>query len=305
MALTAHFCYIERMDNWNEIRTAYHVALLGTVSAAARSLGVHRVTVIRHIDALESLLGEKLFQRHTQGYKVTEAGEDLMRVAKATDEQFSQLIGRVKGRATELSGDLVVTSLSVIAPRLVPVLQDFQMQHPHITVRLLTDDRLFKLEYGEAHIAVRTGPKPDQPDNVVQPFTTIKMGLYASALYASRYGVPTSSKHFGKHKFVGPDNPNSRAPFHVWMRDHIPDGNIVFRSSNQQAIQQAMLAGMGIGFYPANAAQRTQELIEVLAPQASWDVLFWLVTHVDLHRTAKVQSFLKTLKQAEQLISTR
>ena len=51
------------MDNWDEIRTAFQVARLGTVSGAAEVLGVHHATVIRHIDAIEGRLGVKLFQR--------------------------------------------------------------------------------------------------------------------------------------------------------------------------------------------------------------------------------------------------
>ena len=62
------------MDNWDEIRTAYQVARMGTVSGAAEILGVHHATVIRHIDALEARLGVKLFQRHARGYTATEAG---------------------------------------------------------------------------------------------------------------------------------------------------------------------------------------------------------------------------------------
>ena len=62
------------MDNWDEIRTAYQVARIGTVSGAAEALGVHHATVIRHIDALEASLGVKLFQRHARGYTPTEAG---------------------------------------------------------------------------------------------------------------------------------------------------------------------------------------------------------------------------------------
>ncbi len=66
-------------SNWDEIRTAYHVARLGTVSGAAEALGVHHATVIRHIDALEARIGVKLFQRHARGYTPTEAGEDLLK----------------------------------------------------------------------------------------------------------------------------------------------------------------------------------------------------------------------------------
>ena len=67
------------MDNWDEVRTAYQVARMGTVSGAADVLGVHHATVIRHIDALEIRLGAKLFQRHARGYTATEAGTDLLR----------------------------------------------------------------------------------------------------------------------------------------------------------------------------------------------------------------------------------
>ena len=88
---------LRAMDNWDEIKTAYQVARLGTVSGAAEVLGVHHATVIRHIDALETQLGAKLFQRHARGYTATEAGKDLLQVAAATDDQFSQLAGRIKG----------------------------------------------------------------------------------------------------------------------------------------------------------------------------------------------------------------
>jgi len=83
------------IGTWDEIRTAFHVARLGTVSGAADALGVHHATVIRHIDALETELGVKLFQRHARGYASTEAGQDLLQVATATDDQFTQLVGRI------------------------------------------------------------------------------------------------------------------------------------------------------------------------------------------------------------------
>ena len=66
------------IETWDEIRTAYQVARIGTVSGAAEVLGVHHATVIRHIDALEKRLGSKLFQRHARGYTPTEAGHELL-----------------------------------------------------------------------------------------------------------------------------------------------------------------------------------------------------------------------------------
>ncbi|MEM6254230.1 MAG: LysR family transcriptional regulator [Cyanobacteria bacterium P01_D01_bin.156] len=284
------------MDSWNEIRTAYQVARLGTVSAAAEYLGVHRATVIRHIDALEDVLGEKLFQRHSRGYTPTEVGLDLMRVAKTTDEQFGQLVGRTKGRTRELSGEFVVTSLYVVAPMLMPILKAFQAQHPNIVVRYMVSDRIFQLEYGEAHVAIRGGPQPENPDNVIQPFPKLKMGLYASTDYISRHGSPQTLDDFTNHSFVGFANPSFRASFNLWLRAHIPERNIIFRSNSALVLEQAVISGTGIGFIAAFRGNAYPDLIEIWPHQDEWDLSFWLVTHVDLHHTAKVQTFLKFLQ---------
>lgn len=284
------------MENWDEIKTAFQVARMGTVSGAAEVLGVHHATVIRHIDALEGRLGVKLFQRHARGYTPTEAGEDLLRVAQATDDQFNQLAGRIRGRGNEVSGDLVVTSLIDIAARMTPVLMAFQEQYPDVVVRYLTGERLFRLEYGEAHVAIRAGTVPDQPDNVVQEFHELRVGLFASPLYIERYGRPDGVESFEKHRFVAHDSDESRAPFEQWLRQNAPASSLTFRSTDTRTIRAAILAGAGIGFLPAFEADLNPDLIEVHPHQDVWSGPLWLVTHVDLHRTTKVQTFLSFLK---------
>ncbi|MCL6284537.1 LysR family transcriptional regulator [Ruegeria sp. 2012CJ41-6] len=284
------------MDNWDEVRTAYQVARMGTVSGAAEVLGVHHATVIRHIDAIEARLGVKLFQRHARGYTPTEAGDDLLRVAQATDDQFSQLVGRLKGQGDDVSGELVVTSLASLAPMLVPTLTRFQQAHPGLIVRYLTGDRLFRLEYGEAHVAIRAGTAPDQPDNVVQPFISQDIGLYASKGYIARHGKPGGIADFAQHFFVANDDENSRAPFSRWLREHTTSDRISFRCTNGFTMQEAVMAGAGIGFMARWEAARHPDLVEVMDPLPDWAGKLWLVTHVDLHRTTKVQAFLTFLK---------
>lgn len=288
------------MDNWDEIRTAYHVARIGTVSGAAEALGVHHATVIRHVDALEGRLGTRLFQRHARGYTPTEAGAELLRVARATDERFSQLAGRLRGLGDTVSGELVVTSLNSLDHLLVPALAAFQRDWSDVTVRYLTGDRLFRLEYGEAHVAVRAGSVPDQPDNVVQPFHRLAVAPYASRDYVARHGVPSLPDKAGAHRFVGLDDPNSRAPFVLWMHDNVPDARIVFRSGDSHALLQAIREGAGIGFLSCRQARAYVDLVQVHPPQEVWAAPLWLVTHVDLHRTAKVQTLLRFLKSRAQ-----
>lgn len=283
------------MDNWDEIRTAFQVARLGTVSGAADVLGVHHATVIRHVDALETRLGVKLFQRHARGYTATEAGQDLLRVAQATDDQFSQLAGRIKGRGNDVSGELVVTTIEGLSDLMMPVLTKFQNDHPDVILKYLTSARLFRLEYGEAHVAIRAGSPPSQPDNVVQPFAQLQFAIYGSREYIDTYGMPSLPDNMEGHRFVGSDDPASRAPFARWMRETIPERQVVFRSGDPQATRQAIFNGIGLGFLRTYECE-TRDLVEVHPPLPDWESRLWLVTHMDLHRTNKVQTFLRYLK---------
>jgi DNA-binding transcriptional LysR family regulator len=286
------------MENWDEIRTAFQVARLGTVSGAAEVLGVHHATVIRHIDALERRLGVKLFQRHARGYTPTESGRDLLAVAQTTEEQFAHLVSRIKGQGETVSGELVVTSIAGIPDLLTPVMVSFQEKFPDVRVRFLTDMRVFRLDYGEAHVAIRAGNGPEEPDNVVQPLARMKAALYATRSYVDRYGRPTSEAEFAGHRFVCTDAETTRAPFHRWLRATVLPDQITYAATEPAALEQAVRQGAGIGFMMSFRASDDPDLVEILPPRQDWESLLRIVTHVDLHRTRKVQAFLTHLKDA-------
>lgn len=286
------------MENWDEIRTAFQVARLGTVSGAAEVLGVHHATVIRHIDALEKRLGVKLFQRHARGYTPTESGRDLLAVAQTTEEQFAHLVSRIKGQGETVSGELVVTSIAGIADLLTPVMVGFQEKFPDVRVRFLTDMRVFRLDYGEAHVALRAGNGPEEPDNVVQPLTRMKAGLYAARSYVDRFGKPASEAEFPGHRFVCTDAEVTRAPFHRWLRATVHADQIAYAATEAAALEEAVRQGAGIGFMMSFRAGEDANLVEVLPPRPEWESALRIVTHVDLHRTRKVQAFLTHLKDA-------
>jgi DNA-binding transcriptional LysR family regulator len=284
------------IDTWDEIRTAFQVARLGTVSGAAEVLGVHHATVIRHIDALEKRLGSKLFQRHARGYTPTEAGQELLKVAQTTEEQFSQLVSRIKGHGETVSGELVVTSINGISALLTPIFAAFQEAHPSVTIRFISDMRVFRLDYGEAHVAIRAGGPPQEPDNVVQPLVNMHMGLYASKSYVARHGHPDSVAAMASHRFVGADDTGNRAPFYRWMQAHVPPQAVVYRASDTSAVLDAIRGGIGMGFVNTRSARDDDTLVQIMPPLPEWVAPLWIVTHVDLHRSLKVQSFLGILK---------
>jgi DNA-binding transcriptional LysR family regulator len=282
------------MDRWTEVRTAYTVVRLGTVSAAADALGVHRATVIRHIDALEASLGARLFQRHARGYTPTDAGRDLERVARTTHEQFEQLAVRARDREVAVSGEVIVTSVELISPLVTRALAVFRTAHPDVTVRYIASGRVLQLAYGEAHVAVRAGRRPDHPDNVVRPFLGLSSTLYAQSRYIERFGLPECLDDFSSHAFVLHEDPGRRPAF-SWLESVVPQRCLVLRSASHQVLAEGVRAGMGIGFMPIALAAGRPDLHPVMQPRADWTVPLWLVTHVDLHRTAKVRAVSEAL----------
>ena len=277
------------MEDWDGIRTALAVARAGTVSGAAQALGVHHATVIRHIDALEERLGARLFQRHPRGYALTEAGQMLEQAANATEARFAQLAARISGAAQRIEGDLTITALPGMADRMMPVMAALMARHPDLRLTYATDARLFRLEAGEAHIAVRAGARPASPDYVVQAFGRAETRLYAAPRYLARAGAV---EDLARHLFVLPTLFAENAPFMRWLRVTLGEVPTAFRSNDTAALTVAVREGMGLGFLTPGKADG---LIEVMA-LPEWASDLWLVTHVDLHRTPKIQAALSALK---------
>jgi len=284
------------MDNWDEVKTALYVARLGTVSGAAEVLGVHHATVIRHIDALEERLGVKLFQRHPRGYSATEAGKDLYRVAQTAQEQFTQFASRARGLGDSVSGELVVTTLSVLTPKLNPMFANFLGAYPDINLRILSDERVFKLEYGEAHLAIRLGKMPDDPDNIVIPLGRFRNAIYGSPEYFAAHGKPQSEEDLARHMFVMQIGDSVRAPFARWLHGLPTPPREVMQTTSITAHDLAIQSGVGLGFLSqARAAELGLEL--AIAEQAEWGDDIWLVTHMDLHKMTKLQAMIQHIRK--------
>ena len=199
-----------------EIHTAYCVAKEGTVSKAAEVLGVHRATVNRHIEMLENQLGVRLFIRHRRGYQLTEAGEEFLNVAGRAHDIRDDFAGRIRVQSSEISGEVIVTTLFPISNVLMPAFRAFRKAHPRTRILLLTDAALLKLGHAEAHIALRAGRAPENDDYVVQPFCELTFALFAHVSYLENHGTPRGLDDMAGHDFVGNPRKRSSAPFEAW-----------------------------------------------------------------------------------------
>ncbi|MEM9792940.1 MAG: LysR family transcriptional regulator [Pseudomonadota bacterium] len=292
------------LDKWTELRTAYAVARLGTVSAAAKALGVNRATVIRHIDALEAELESRVFIRHAKGYALTETGEDVLDVAQKTTELIGSLASRTQRRKAQLEGEIFLSTLAPFVGMMSTAISEFKTQHPRCRVRVRVSEDLARLEHGEAHIALRSGTKPDHPDYVVADFGTIVVNLFAHESYVQRLGLPSGVEDFAGHFFVMPDAEDYRFPFVPWIRKHIEPEMIALSSNDILVNIEAVSKGVGIGFMGDHKARLQGNFHPVFPPEKAWHVQVWLVTHTDLHRTEKVQAMLENIRAAQRIDET-
>ena len=286
------------MNKWTELRTAYKLAKLGTLSATAQDIGIHRSTVMRHIDALEAHLDVVLFQRNEKGYIPTEAGLEIMQLGEVTDNHFSQLPSRLKSREQTLQGTLTLTTISEMAALLIPVIKQYQTQYPDMRVKLIGDLRNYNLEYGEADIAIRAGEKPTTPDNVVFPLFTTELVFCAHQDYIEQYGLPNKD-NIRTHRFLSLTERPPHLHWNEWINSHIPARNIVMEASSQQILNQALLAGCGISIIDKALLSHRHDLVEIALPDTNWQISVWILVHRDMYRMPKIQKFLELLKQQD------
>ena len=112
----------------------------------------------------------------------------------------------------------------------------------------------------------------------------------------AQFGIPQGPEDYHKHSFIAADNRDSRAPYHKWLWATVPEESVTWRSTSGAALEAALRAGAGIGGLPAAMGRNDPQLVEIHAPRPDWSSALWLVTHVDLHRTSKVQAVLRFLK---------
>ncbi|MEM1142878.1 MAG: LysR family transcriptional regulator [Pseudomonadota bacterium] len=290
-------------EHWEEFRTAYAVARIGTVSGAAQELGVHRASVIRHINVLEVALGVVLFRRNARGYSLTEAGEDLLRTGARINGLF-RLLQQQAALAPALAGVLKVSAPGIWTAPIARAVARFRERFPAVTVELDSSNEEADLDSYPADVVIRTGRKPEPPDYVVLPFTVLRMGLFAHRSYSERFGLPGTAEDFDAHHFIEPPARQRDTTHQRWLRNRVSSATYSISCRNEAETLHALKQGAGIAFYPSDFVVEDDQLNELPTAGEQWFVPVWILTHGDVHRSAKVQYLLECLREDGWLQST-
>ena len=255
------------------------VAKLGSASAAATQLGLHRATITRHIETVEAALGTTLFLRHARGLKMTDAGR------------------KTRNKNGKLSGELKVTSLGGVVNFIMPAIKAYKELYPDISVSYLSETQLMQLEYGDAHVAVRAGPKPTVPEYIVLPYRKIRFGLYGHREYVTKIRRSKKNADLADFEYIGSTNEKARSPYLKWLKQLNPNPEIAIRVNDFQCSVPAVMAKLGVGTLAEVVARDFKDLVAVVPPTDETSIPLWIVTHRDLKKVSKVQEFIRILRE--------
>jgi DNA-binding transcriptional LysR family regulator len=276
--------------DWALYRSFLAVLEQGSLSGAARALGLTQPTLARHIETLESALGVRLFTRSQQGLTPTDAARELEPYARSLAATSAAMMRAASGLGRSVKGTVRVSASEIMgAEVLPPIFASLRERHPALEIELVLSNTVDNLLRRDADIAVRM-VEPVQEALVVKRLGSVSLGLHAHRRYLARAGVPRSLKALQDHSLIGFDR---ETPAIRSLRRRVPgfeDVHFAFRSDSDIAQLRAIKAGFGIGVCQVALARQDGNLVHVLPAAFGLKLGVWLAMHENLRATPRCRA---------------
>ena len=277
-----------RPAKWDLYQTLHAVLQTGSLSAAARLLGLSQPTVGRHIEQLEQALGLPLFTRSPQGLRPTEFARQLSAHLEAMNAAADTIVRDASGEAEGDTGVLRITASEIVgAEVLPPILAEFHERHPGIAVELVLSNKTEDLLRREADIAVRM-VRPTQGALLAKRVGSVALGLFAHRSYLQKHGEPRTLQDVGQTA-IGFDRDMQAQRAFDTLKLPLSRTFFSFRSDSDLAQLAAIRAGYGVGGMQYGIARRDPNLVPVLTEAFGFDLEVWVVMHEDLKASRRMR----------------
>ncbi|HSY30104.1 MAG TPA: LysR family transcriptional regulator [Burkholderiaceae bacterium] len=281
--------------DWALYRSFLAALREGSLSAAARSLGMTQPSIGRHIDALEALLGVSLFTRAQDGLRPTRIAFELRGPAEAMAAAAQQALRIASGTAEDERGTVRVTASNIVgAAVLPPMLTRYRERNPHVELELVLTNRNTDLLKREADIAVRM-MRPTQQALIAKRIGITYIGMFAHRRYVEERGLPKNVMELKQHTLIGFDQDPAALQLLQKWGGAIQRDDFSFRSDSELAQLSALRAGFGIGGCQIGIARNDPDMIPVLPHELLFELDMWLVTHDGLRRNMRVMNLFEFL----------
>ncbi|MDD7911790.1 LysR family transcriptional regulator [Pseudovibrio exalbescens] len=275
--------------DWNQARAFLVTAKEGSLSAAARALGLTQPTLGRQVAALEEDLGVALFERTGQKLALTPTGRELLEHVEAMAEAATQISLKASGQSQDVAGKVCLATTDLFAVYLLPpILKELRNQAPSVEVEIQASNALADLRTREADIGIRH-VRPDHATLVAKLLRETTAHFYASPEYLEARGTPQSPADLSGHDFVGFSKPDR---FLGWLKDlelPITADNVRLFSEDGTVAWEMVKRGLGIGIMLKDVAERTPEVVQILPEFPAIPVPIWLTTHRELHTSRRIR----------------
>lgn len=232
--------------DWTLIRSFLAVVDHGSLSGAARALGLTQPTLGRHMAELQAELRAPLFTRSPRGLQPTETALALIPAARAMREAAARLELAAAGREERLQGTIRLTASCVISSHVLPpILARLRQSEPGIEIELVPSDRPENLLFREADIALRMF-RPDQEGTFARHLTDLPMGLYAARTYLDRRGRPRGPEDLAAHDLIGMDRSDLVDRMLAFLQIPLRREDFPIRCDDQLVGLSLLRAGLGI-----------------------------------------------------------
>jgi DNA-binding transcriptional LysR family regulator len=276
------------MDSWDHYRTLLAVLAEGSLSGAARKLGLTQPTVGRHVEALEVDLGAPLFTRSAGGLAPTEAALALRPHAEAMAAAAEALVRSASGERDAVRGVIRIAAADVMGVEVLPpMLTSFHEAHPDVSIELTLSNRQEDLLRREADIAVRM-VRPTQGALLAKRIGSVRLGLYAHRRYLEAHGTPTRMDEPGIAS-IGFDRDLQMLRSLQASQIQLDRDTFTLRTDNDLAQLAAVRAGFGVGGVQVPIARRDPDLVRVLEDQFRYEMEVWVAMHEDLKTSLRMR----------------
>lgn len=275
--------------DWNQARAFLVTAEEGSLSAAARALGLTQPTLSRQVAGLEEALGVTLFERTSRALLLTQSGLELLAHFRMMGDAANTISLAATGQSEAVTGHVLISATNLMATHfLPPILKNLRKIAPDLQIEIIVSNELSDLRRREADIAVRHG-RPKDENLFAKRLRDTTAHLFASKQYLDEVGRPKTLADLEKLTFVGFDQPELRLGLMASRGLNLTTANFNFSTSSATLTLELVRQGFGIGILPIEIGVAYPELENPSSAFGPISIETWLVAHRELKTNLRIR----------------
>ncbi|MCB1357898.1 MAG: LysR family transcriptional regulator [Maritimibacter sp.] len=284
--------------DWNRARAFLVTAEEGSLSAAARALGLAQPTLGRQVDALEDELGVVLFERVGRGLRLTPAGHALIDHVRAMGDAAARLSMSAYGQNESMAGAVVISASDLYAGLLLPpIIARIRAEQPSISIEIVAVNDASDLLRREADIAIRNF-RPKEPDLVARKIREAHARLYGAPAYLETLGAINRPADLGRAGIIGLSDVEMYVGALNTLGLGVTTDNIALRCDNFLVMWAMVKQGLGLGMIDARIGDSDPDVALAYPDLAPLSFPVWLVAHREIHNSPRLRYVFDVLAEA-------